>query len=222
MVSNSSYRKSFIDSSRTTARHYGFDCLDFYWICPETSSDMFNLSTLYQEWRLAVSFGARNSSKSQLILTTVILNIKGWIGAGLSANKLVICLPFYGYAWKLVNSMDSVNYCTIGTSWIGFDDVEAIRAKVSYAKEKGLLGYHVWTVSYDDNWVLSQASAQEANINSSAHQDRDGRSRQNKQSYPIFLVIVLPTTAAAMLLLLVLGLVIYFGWMRKLKSKGNQ
>ncbi|KAI9196033.1 hypothetical protein LWI28_020409 [Acer negundo] len=121
-------------------------------------------------------------------------SIKGWIGAGLSANKLVICLPFYGYAWKLVNSMDSgnwtglssqsgfmtykliknekenyrakvtynstyvVNYCTIGTSWIGFDDVEAIRAKVSYAKEKGLLGYHVWTVSYDDNWVLSQAS----------------------------------------------------------------
>ncbi|KAK3226169.1 hypothetical protein Dsin_006031 [Dipteronia sinensis] len=318
MVSNSSYRKSFIDSSITAARRYGFDGLDFYWTSPATASDIFNLSTLYQEWRVAVSLEAKNSSKSQLILTAVILksldsysktypvdtvqqylnwshvltvdystpnkqiyftaapsalydpnsianidsSIKGWIGAGLSANKLVICLPFYGYAWKLVNSMDNgigapaigpafssqsgfmiynqiknyieyyranvtynstyvVNYCTInGTSWFGFDDVEAIRAKVSYAREKGLLGYHVWSVSYDYNSVLSQAAAQEENINSSANQDQDGRSRQNnKQPYPIFLVIILPTTAAAMLLLLVLGLVIYFRWMRKLKSK---
>ncbi|KAJ0030951.1 hypothetical protein Pint_14751 [Pistacia integerrima] len=32
-----------------------------------------------------------------------------------------------------------MNYFTIGTSWINFDDVEAIRAKVSYAKKKGTL-----------------------------------------------------------------------------------
>ncbi|KAM7472954.1 hypothetical protein LguiA_011137 [Lonicera macranthoides] len=51
-----------------------------------------------------------------------------------------------------------VNYCVIGLFWIGFDDVEAIRAKVAYAKEKGLLGYNVWQAPGDDNWVLSKAA----------------------------------------------------------------
>jgi acyl CoA:acetate/3-ketoacid CoA transferase beta subunit len=35
--------------------------------------------------------------------------------------------------------------------------VEAIRAKVSYAKQNGLLGYNVFQVGNDDNWVLSRA-----------------------------------------------------------------
>lgn len=51
-----------------------------------------------------------------------------------------------------------VNYCTIGSIWINFDDVEAIRAKISYAKEMGLLGYNVFQVGNDDNWVLSRAA----------------------------------------------------------------
>ncbi|KAH0970991.1 hypothetical protein GBA52_023147 [Prunus armeniaca] len=28
----------------------------------------------------------------------------------------------------------AVNYCIIGLNWIGFDDVEAIRAKIAYVK----------------------------------------------------------------------------------------
>ncbi|TXG49060.1 hypothetical protein EZV62_024935 [Acer yangbiense] len=52
-----------------------------------------------------------------------------------------------------------VNYFTMGTAWIAFDDVESIQYKVSYAKKKGLLGYFAWTVAYDDIWVLSQAAA---------------------------------------------------------------
>ncbi|KAJ0031568.1 hypothetical protein Pint_14639 [Pistacia integerrima] len=126
--------------------------------------------------------------------------INTWIEGGLSANKLVLSLPYYGYAWTLVNPDDNgigapaigpaitkdgfmrysgikdrirqnassvkvvydatyvVNYCTIGTAWIGFDDVEAVKAKVFYAKEKGLRGYYVWEVPYDYNWVLSEVA----------------------------------------------------------------
>ncbi|TXG66874.1 hypothetical protein EZV62_008149 [Acer yangbiense] len=311
MVNNSFNRKSFIDSSITTARRYGFEGLDFFWVSAETASDMSSLSILFKEWRAAITLEARNSSKSELIMTAVFgyspdaysetlpidsmqqyLNwihvntndystpkdsgnftaapsalydptkientdsgIRGWIEAGLSANKLVLCLAYYGYAWKLVNSTDNgigapaygpaisvdgfmeynqiknyieqfklhviynstyvVNYCTVESSWIGFDDAEAIRAKVSYAKKKGLLGYQVWQVSYDANWVLSQAAAlQDAITNPTAPQE-DNKSGQNKWPHR-FLVIILPITAVFTLLL---GLVIYFYWMRKLKSK---
>ncbi|XP_031274539.1 cysteine-rich receptor-like protein kinase 11 [Pistacia vera] len=84
-----------------------------------------------------------------------------------------------------------VNYCTIESSWIGFDDGEAIKAKVSYAKEKKLLGYYVWRVRYDDNWVLSQAAA-EADIKNSS--DQEGSKRH-------LLAIILCSTAVVILLL---------------------
>ncbi|KAM4133373.1 hypothetical protein ACJW30_01G323200 [Castanea mollissima] len=127
--------------------------------------------------------------------------IGAWIGRGLPASKLVLGLPFYGYAWTLKNPNDNgigapatgpaaiaikgggairyyriksyvqsygaaimynatyvVNYCIVGSTWIGFDDVEAVRMKVSYAREKKLLGYVVWQIPYDDNWALSLAA----------------------------------------------------------------
>ncbi|KAJ4958725.1 hypothetical protein NE237_025836 [Protea cynaroides] len=124
--------------------------------------------------------------------------VDSWTGSGLSAKKMVLGMPYYGYAWTLVdpanhgigsaatgpalsdsgavryvdikafiqnnsatlvyNSTVVANYCYAGTTWIGFDDVEAISTKVSYAKGKGLLGYFTWHVANDDNWVLSQAA----------------------------------------------------------------
>ncbi|CAK9168816.1 unnamed protein product, partial [Ilex paraguariensis] len=62
----------------------------------------------------------------------------------------------YG-AVSMYNATYVVNYCTIGSTWIGFDDVEVVKIKVAYAKKRNLLGYFVWQVAHDDNWVLSQA-----------------------------------------------------------------
>ncbi|KAM4133376.1 hypothetical protein ACJW30_01G323400 [Castanea mollissima] len=123
-------------------------------------------------------------------------SIGAWIGKGLSASKLVLGLPFYGYAWTLKNPKDNaigalatVNYCTVGSSWIGFDYVEVVRIKVSYAREKKLLGYFVWQVPYDDNWVLSLAAQEEQN---------------NRRHKCRLLVSVFTTTATFALLLCLL------------------
>ncbi|XP_061375800.1 cysteine-rich receptor-like protein kinase 7 [Gastrolobium bilobum] len=154
--------------------------------------------------------------------------IKEWRRRGFSSMKLVIGLPYHGYAWKLVNrgnngvgtpasgpaiTMDGsmaykfiksyirsfgdgvvshynatfvVNHFTVAsTTWVNFDDVEVIRAKVSYAKKNGLLGYNVFQVGNDENWVLSRA-AQE--IGEEHHKRR-------------LLIIVLLTTVTVALLL---------------------
>ncbi|KAK3435681.1 hypothetical protein EUGRSUZ_C00390 [Eucalyptus grandis] len=63
----------------------------------------------------------------------------------------------FGYgASPVYNGTYVVNLFRKGSVWINFDGVEAIRAKVTYAKEKGLLGYNVFQVGNDQNWVLSQ------------------------------------------------------------------
>ncbi|KAK2644782.1 hypothetical protein Ddye_019977 [Dipteronia dyeriana] len=109
-----------------------------------------------------------------------------------------------------------VNYVTMGPStWIAFDDVEAIQHKVSYAKKTGLLGYFVWQVTFDDNWALSKTAAQGGHEIIPPPQE-DNRNGQKKQPYGL-LVIVLPIIAAVILLLI--GFVIYYRWMRKYKSK---
>ncbi|KAK7291979.1 hypothetical protein RIF29_07570 [Crotalaria pallida] len=156
--------------------------------------------------------------------------IKEWRRRGFHSNKLVIGLPYHGYAWTLVNpgsnsvgaeasgpaiTMDGsmayklikscirsfgdkvvslfndtfvVNQFTVAsTTWVNFDDVEAIKAKVYYAKKNGLLGYSVFQVGNDDNWVLSRA-AQEVNDEDHHHKRR-------------LLIIVLLTTLTVTVLL---------------------
>ncbi|XP_073227044.1 uncharacterized protein [Cicer arietinum] len=156
--------------------------------------------------------------------------IKEWRKRGFSSNKLVIGLPYHGYAWTLVqqgedgvgkpafgpsvtmdgdmaykfiksyirsfgdgvvssyNATAVVNYFTVAsTTWVNFDDVEAVKEKVSYAKKNGLLGYNVFQVGNDDNWVLSRA-AQEV-LDEDHHHNRR------------LLIIVLLTTLTIALLL---------------------
>ncbi|GAY56730.1 hypothetical protein CUMW_174130 [Citrus unshiu] len=126
-------------------------------------------------------------------------SIREWLKTGFQAKKLVLGLPYHGYAWQLVNpnenavgapaagraiTMDGsmgyksikafirdygygvaslyndsydVNFFSSGKNWINFDGAEAITAKVSFAKEKGLLGYNAFQLSNDDKWELSLA-----------------------------------------------------------------
>ncbi|XP_031257251.1 class V chitinase-like [Pistacia vera] len=312
MVSTSSNRKSFIDSSTKIARRYGFEGLDFSWLFPATSIDMFNMGILFKEWKAAIDFEATHSSRSALILTAKVYNtlkiystsypmesiqqhldwvyffvdyikndiswdrhtsteaslynpydfdnadcgIREWIDGGLSANKMVLTLPFYGFAWRLENPMDNgigapakvlptntengivayreiknyidqygpdvhvrynstyvVNYWTKGTTWYCFNDVEGIRTKVSYAKEKKLLGYVVWQIPYDYNWMLSSAAAEVGITDSSGQDSRKGQNDKRQ-----LLVIILSTTAAFALLLGIF--VIFYCCRRNLGFKG--
>ncbi|XP_021277086.1 chitotriosidase-1-like isoform X2 [Herrania umbratica] len=170
--------------------------------------------------------------------------IREWLHRGFSADKLVLGLPYHGYAWTLVNSGENdigspasgpavtidgsmgykliksfiqnygygaesvynstyvVSFCKIGSNWINFDDVEAIKAKVSYAKAKGLLGYNVFQLSNDENWLLSQAAY------------GIGTSRREKQQ---LLVIVLVTVAAVILLM---GTIVCYLQIKIFKSQG--
>ncbi|KAL5839965.1 hypothetical protein ACOSQ4_012573 [Xanthoceras sorbifolium] len=100
----------------------------------------------------------------------------------------------------MYNATYVMNYCTInGTMWIGFDDVELVQTKVSYAKKKGLLGYIAWQVPYDDNSKLSQAD--------------------NKNGHSRLLIAIINLITIAAVIVLVLCFVICCGWMRNLKSK---
>ncbi|KAJ4846779.1 hypothetical protein Tsubulata_014092 [Turnera subulata] len=63
-------------------------------------------------------------------------------------------------ATKVFNATVVTDYCYSGTTWIGYDDTQSISTKVSYAKQKGLLGYFAWHVGADDNWVLSTTASQ--------------------------------------------------------------
>ncbi|KAG5225973.1 cysteine-rich receptor protein [Salix suchowensis] len=168
--------------------------------------------------------------------------IAAWINEGLPASKLVLGLPFFGYAWKLANPNEKsigapatgpavteagdmsykeinnhsktqgavgpiynstyvVNYVIVGSDWISYDGVDVVRKKVSYAKEKALLGYVVWEIGQDDNWELSQAGV------------------DHKRPKSRILIIILTTTAAVIILL---GLAFYFKRIRILKSDSKE
>ncbi|KAJ0030708.1 hypothetical protein Pint_14622 [Pistacia integerrima] len=90
---------------------------------------MYNMGVLFQELKAAIDLDAKNSNKSQLILTARVryspsvssasypiemMQLKlGWIDGGLSTNKMVLCLPFYGFAWTLMDpiAMVQLNLC---------------------------------------------------------------------------------------------------------------
>ncbi|KAG8471923.1 hypothetical protein CXB51_036831 [Gossypium anomalum] len=123
-----------------------------------------SLRIFLDEWRAEVASGeSRNIGR-----VNTDDGIKEWSKRGFPTDKLVLGLPYYDNAWILVNSgdIDSKSLGSdvtvdgsmgkIGLTWINFDDMEAIKAKVPYAKVKGLLGYTAFQLSNDDNWVLSQ------------------------------------------------------------------
>ncbi|KAK2650768.1 hypothetical protein Ddye_018257 [Dipteronia dyeriana] len=172
-------------------------------------------------------------------------SIQEWLNRGFLATKLVLCMPYHGYAWILVNANDNsvgapasgqiinidgsmgykyiksfiedygygaasvyngtfgVNFFTIGQTWINFDSVEAIRAKVSFAKEKGLLGYSVFQLGNDDNWELSTVA-----------KGQGGKDQKNERPLLIIILIIV-----AMAILLIGTIVCYLKRKFNLKSR---
>ncbi|PHT50014.1 hypothetical protein CQW23_09761 [Capsicum baccatum] len=106
---------------------------------------------------------------------------------------------------SLYNSTYVMNYVSIGTSWVGFDDAESVKTKVSYAKERNLGGYVVWQVSYDWNSVLSQAAAAVKGLQEGAASDQS-IGMQKKKKLNQLIIILIPMGCLLMLLLLVFTL----------------
>ncbi|XP_031247796.1 cysteine-rich receptor-like protein kinase 19 [Pistacia vera] len=262
MMSNSSFRKSFIDSSIRTARLYGFQGLELGWASAKSSSDdMYNMGVLFEEWRATIKLETGNSSHAQLILTAAVrfqpgldsrsfpveameryldwvtvqafdyytpqrynftsahaalydptsnvstdYGISAWISRGLSANKMVLGLPFYGYAWTLANPAEN----GIGAPATG----PALRTggAISYKEIRDYVLEYGANVKYNATHVVNYCTVGSTWI--SQEGNNDGRNKRPLSA------IVLSTSAAAILLL---GcFLIYYFWIRKLKSQANE
>ncbi|XP_049359762.1 wall-associated receptor kinase 5-like [Solanum verrucosum] len=104
-------------------------------------------------------------------------------GSSMNYKFIKRYMTSYG-AIPVYNSTYVVNYVTIGSLWIGYDDVEAIRTKVSYAKDKGLRGFAAFQIPSDDvDWELSKAASDEEE-----EEEEDHRGSKRR-----LLAILLPT-----------------------------
>ncbi|KAK4836004.1 hypothetical protein QYF36_017316 [Acer negundo] len=65
--------------------------------------------------------------------TNADYGIGTWINGGLSADKIVLSLPFYGYAWRLVNSADnSIGAPATGPAITEEGDMRIRKSKVTF------------------------------------------------------------------------------------------
>ncbi|KAE9609777.1 hypothetical protein Lal_00006191 [Lupinus albus] len=72
IFSNNTTRATFINSTISVARAYGFDGVDLDWEFPQNSDDTNNLGSLFQEWRIAITADAALTRKPPLLLTAAV------------------------------------------------------------------------------------------------------------------------------------------------------
>lgn len=72
MVSTLENRASFIQSTVSVARKYGFDGLDLDWEFPNDQQDMTNLAILFKEWRAAVDQESLATGKPRILLSASV------------------------------------------------------------------------------------------------------------------------------------------------------
>ncbi|PPD75565.1 hypothetical protein GOBAR_DD27515 [Gossypium barbadense] len=143
--------------------------------------------------------------------------IKEWLKRGFPADKLVLGLPYHGYAWALVNGSDSgINTAAFGPyltgdGSVGYSLIKFLIRKFGYDVGavynstyvvKGLLGYNAFQIANDDYWVLSHAAYAIGTTQPKKHQ---------------LLVIVLVTVSAMVLLITAL---VYYLQHKIFKSQG--
>ncbi|KAB1199034.1 putative cysteine-rich receptor-like protein kinase 35 [Morella rubra] len=67
----------------------------------------------------------------------------GRVSTYVAYSQLKSLIGTYG-SKTIFNDTYVVNHCVIQSSWVSFDDVDAVRIKIAYAKEKKLRGYFVY------------------------------------------------------------------------------
>ncbi|KAL2322113.1 hypothetical protein Fmac_026492 [Flemingia macrophylla] len=128
---------------------------------------MSNMGSLFEKWRKAAKSEAADSSIQELIITASVQFRQGLVSTSYPVESIwnnlnwvhVMAYDYYMPQWANFTAAHVALYdpnSSVNTDR-GFDDVEAFKVKVSYAREKKLLGYAVWEVSYEDNWALSSA-----------------------------------------------------------------
>ncbi|XP_022917654.2 probable chitinase 10 isoform X1 [Onthophagus taurus] len=142
----------------------------------------------------AANLYIRPYDKGLDIFTNVDYSVTYWIKKGMSPEKIVLGIPFFGRSFtlqyknntrirapilglgregyytreagflayyeicdKIVNEGINVQrdstgapYIVVGNQWIGFEDPENIRKKISYVNEKKLGGVYTWSADLDD------------------------------------------------------------------------
>ncbi|TYI48104.1 hypothetical protein E1A91_D13G223100v1, partial [Gossypium mustelinum] len=184
IVNETSRRKSFIESSVKTARLYGFHGLNLYGFQPTNGT---SLGTFLDEWRAEVASESRNTGKTRLLLTIstgrfpIVNSVNypiesakrnlDWVNIlaydyyeprldrGFPADKLVLGLPYHGYAWALVNGSDSgINTAAFGPyltgdGSVGYSLIKFLIRKFGY--DVGAVYNSTYVVHY---WKLGRSS----------------------------------------------------------------
>ncbi|KAB1996244.1 hypothetical protein ES319_D13G218800v1 [Gossypium barbadense] len=184
IVNETSRRKSFIESSVKTARLYGFHGLNLYGFQPTNGT---SFGTFLDEWRAEVASESRNTGKTRLLLTIstgrfpIVNSVNypiesakrnlDWVNIlaydyyeprldrGFPADKLVLGLPYHGYAWALVNGSDSgINTAAFGPyltgdGSVGYSLIKFLIRKFGY--DVGAVYNSTYVVHY---WKLGRSS----------------------------------------------------------------
>ncbi|KAL5183441.1 Class V chitinase [Glycine soja] len=72
IAANSAARATFINSTITLARTFGFHGVDLDWEFPRTASEMKNLGLLFKKWRAAIAAEAAATGREPLLLTAAV------------------------------------------------------------------------------------------------------------------------------------------------------
>ncbi|CAN6242076.1 unnamed protein product [Urochloa humidicola] len=79
------------------------------------------------------------------------------------------------------------SYVSVGDVWVAFDSAAVVAEKLAFAKQRGLLGYFLWPVNYDDaNLTVSRTASEVWMQNEMSSSSKNGTGSQQMQG-PVWL-----------------------------------